>query len=149
MPVELLINRDVPSFSPDDETTNPLLAFDTAIKGAIGTKMLGTLLRKGKLFILVSDDCSAEERNAAIVAALNHDFTNRTTEQTARAARKQDIQDARQQFGALLDEINADIDILNANPPLAQLTNAVKRMAQRQRQVIKALRAVVIDEIRG
>ena len=149
MPTELLINRQMPAFAPDDITTNPILALDEAIRAAIGNKMVGTLVRKGAIYILVTDDATAEEKNAAIVVGNNHDFATRTAEQTARAARKQDIQDARAQFGALIDEINADIDILNASPTLAQLTNAVKRMAQRQRQLMRTVRAIVIDEIRG
>lgn len=147
--IELRVLRSVPNYDPTAAPENDAYeAFRAALVTAVGAEINPCwTLRKGDLYILLNDGATSEQQNAALQVGLTHDFTQRTAAQTARAARRANIAAIRNEADTLAGEITSDLAILQGTPTNAQILQAVIRLCQRQRKLVRGLEMVAVDVV--
>lgn len=147
--IEIRVQRSVPAYNPAGvPEDDPYEAFRAALVTAVGAQINPCwTLRKGDLYILLNDGATAEQQNAALQVGLTHDFTQRTAAQTARAARRANIAAIRNEADTLVSEITSDLAVLQGSPTNAQILQAVIRLCQRQRKLVRGLEMVAVDVV--
>ena len=145
--IEIRVQRSVPAYNPAGvPEDDPYEAFRAALVTAVGAQINPCwTLRKGDLYILLNDGATAEQQNAALQVGLTHDFTQRTAAQTARAARRANITAIRNEADTLASEITSDLAVLQGTPTNAQILQAVIRLCQRQRKLVRGLEYIAVD----
>lgn len=117
-------------------------AFDAAMRVIAGNAYKGLTIRRDKFF-LITEGATEEQSNALVQAALLHDYTARTAEQTAKEQGKTDTAALVAQIDTALSDIATKQAAFQGNQNLANAGALLLELSQDMTGVLKALRYVI------